>query len=626
MLRRGTTPLGARAPSLETSNQAQIDDLVQRNRVLEQANKKLGDQLAFEQQHAKEAVAEIQKQWHREQKEWREGCDVLVSCHRLAHLRTIVDLENARMQVLDEEEATRQEKAQRLQRDVRISMFQIKESELEDRIVELEEEKEDIVANYEERVDQLRLKVYASLAQCKAKTEQLIAAEQERDEVQDKMVQLRQEHVTFQAGAESQATKLERVTLQLEGAQTKNTELERINDELRRTNAELRRQLEKWQCLETKGNDEMETLRKQKLDLQVRVNDLQDRMEKQVAEKDKELDKLNKRAETLDGVIQEWKDEAETERSTSNKVQKDLSRAQKRIAQLENELKAATNKAEYRASSSREKSDDDNLHGMPSSQQRTVNGKAKAARRRSRSPPEEKRVEADDRDSPEQHPKVDRTRAKSRMSPTSEIEEVTEPPGGSTKVKKGAKGAKDRGGPTEVIKNGKGKGKAILDDIEEEEEEQVADVREDQRNAPKSKRRRKASPNNHEIEVVGSKPAKGAKAKERAESETQGSRVKGQKGRQKADAGTRDNGKRSSKDIVEIADTDEGESDAVQVPTKKKRKINIFPNAPEPTFNFTTGNDLGLDIPTTLSPVAIPSRSTSASVMSRLTAKGGWRR
>jgi hypothetical protein len=182
--RRGGTPLGVGAPSLEASNQAQIDDLVQRNRTLEHTVKKLSDQVALEAARSKEAVATIHEQWQHEQQEWREGCDVLQSCHRIVQLRTTVELENERMNVLKELDAVRKEKLKRLQRDFRITMFQVKEAELEKRILELEDDKESMRGEYEERVRRLKAVSAEYGAQTKAKHDELAAAEQEKEELE----------------------------------------------------------------------------------------------------------------------------------------------------------------------------------------------------------------------------------------------------------------------------------------------------------------------------------------------------------------------------------------------------------------------------------------------------------
>ena len=182
--RRGGTPLGGGVPSLEASNQSQIDDLVQRNGTLERMVKKLSDQLALEVTRSEEAVKAIRGQWQHEQLEWHEGCDVLQSCHRIMQLRNTVDLENERMNVLKELEAVRKEKLKRLQRDFRITMFQVKEAELERRIRELEDENGTTVAECEERGRRVKATSAEYVARLKAKDDQIAVAEQERDELE----------------------------------------------------------------------------------------------------------------------------------------------------------------------------------------------------------------------------------------------------------------------------------------------------------------------------------------------------------------------------------------------------------------------------------------------------------
>lgn len=184
MIPRRETPLRSVAPSLEASNQSQIDDLVQRNRTLEHTIKKLNEKLVQETTRSKEVVLDVQKQWKLEQSEWRQGCDVLQSCHRVVQLRNMVELEKERMNVLKELDVCRQEKLQRLQRDYRITLFQAKEAELEDRILELEEERETIVVEGEENARQLKWKQSEYVTQVRARDDQLLAAEQDKEELQ----------------------------------------------------------------------------------------------------------------------------------------------------------------------------------------------------------------------------------------------------------------------------------------------------------------------------------------------------------------------------------------------------------------------------------------------------------
>ncbi|KAM6504528.1 hypothetical protein JOM56_001471 [Amanita muscaria] len=601
MLRRpstnNTTPLGGRGPSLEVSHQTQIEDLVQRNRVLEQINKKLTEQLNLEQHRAKEAVAEIQKQLIREQREWREGCDVLVSCHRLAHLRTIADLEAMKSKVYEEEEAMMREKVQRLQRDVRITMFQIKESELDYKIADLEEEKEDLIAHYEEVMDNLRRRISAFVAERKAKAAEISRLEKQQDQDQDKLSQLHQDHAMLQASAESNAIKLERVTLQLEGAQTKNTDLERTNDELKRSNADLQRQLEKWQNLETKGNGELESLRKQKMALEVKVSSLQDRFDQLSADKDQDSQKTAKREDRLKKLVKQWQDEAEGNKSHKEQGDRALGEARKRIKQLETELKNASNGV--------------TTDGDKRDEGRPVTGSgSEAIIIRSRSPPRTKkgkRINADDdpsmSDSSELQRKTKRKRTQAKLSPVSEVEEP-DTRGAAKKT------SEERSNTKNTSQKGKGKAEISHDDTATEDDAEQG-IPQSPRLATKDSRRRKASAGDEDdVQILGSKPAPAKKPR-------------GRPRKQKADGEVQKQAKDASKNRTDASSTEESDIATQQAPTKKKRKINIFSNPAEPTFAFMS-NDIGLNIPTTLSPVkettAIPSRS--ASVMNRILSKG----
>ena len=182
--RRGVTPLRVGAPSLEASSQAQIDDLVQRNRTLEHTVKKLSDQVALEVSRSKETATTVQGQWQHKQQEWREGCYLLHSCHRIIQLRNTVELESKRMSVLKELDAMRKEKLKRLQRDFRITMFQVKEAELEGRVLELEDQKESMIGQYEEKIRRSKVLSVDYAAQVKAKHDKFAAVEQEKEELE----------------------------------------------------------------------------------------------------------------------------------------------------------------------------------------------------------------------------------------------------------------------------------------------------------------------------------------------------------------------------------------------------------------------------------------------------------
>ena len=146
--------------------------------------KKLTEQVALEVARSKETAATIKEQWQSEQQEWREGCDVLQSCHKIVQLRNIVEFENEKMNVLKELDVVRKEKLKRLQRDYRITMFQVKETELEGRVLELEDEEQSMRDEYERKLRRLKATTTKYAAQAKANQDELAVAQQEREELE----------------------------------------------------------------------------------------------------------------------------------------------------------------------------------------------------------------------------------------------------------------------------------------------------------------------------------------------------------------------------------------------------------------------------------------------------------
>jgi predicted nucleic acid-binding Zn-ribbon protein len=124
--------------------------------------------------------------------------------------------------------------------------------------------------------------------------------------IQDKLSRLREQHARSDASAEMLTSKLERTILQLDGAQTKNSDLERANEALKRTSGEIQRQLAKWQNLETKGDQEVETLRKRRIELEVQVKELETRVEKNGALSAAALEKEQRRVEKLKRGVADW--------------------------------------------------------------------------------------------------------------------------------------------------------------------------------------------------------------------------------------------------------------------------------------------------------------------------------
>lgn len=132
-----STPSSAPLETMVAKQQAHIDDLVAKNRSLEQTVNRAKADLSQEKARWEATVQQLKQQSKVEQAEWKEGCDSLQSLWRIEHLRAVVDVEKERIAVIKLREELRLARLARLQRDFQISMFQAKESELEDRIQQL---------------------------------------------------------------------------------------------------------------------------------------------------------------------------------------------------------------------------------------------------------------------------------------------------------------------------------------------------------------------------------------------------------------------------------------------------------------------------------------------------------
>jgi hypothetical protein len=168
-------------PSLEAANQAQIDDLVQRNRTLEYTNNKLSEKLSAGISQSKKAIQDLQKQSHEQEKLIREECEDFLAYYRFVQLRTASALETERLNALAEQKALREEKLLRLQRDFRVVMFYAKERELEERVLGLEEANERMDVERKELASALRKKLAELVAQLKLKDDEVTDLSSERD-------------------------------------------------------------------------------------------------------------------------------------------------------------------------------------------------------------------------------------------------------------------------------------------------------------------------------------------------------------------------------------------------------------------------------------------------------------
>ncbi|KAF9450876.1 hypothetical protein P691DRAFT_725087 [Macrolepiota fuliginosa MF-IS2] len=596
-------------PSLEAANQAQIDDLVRRNRTLEHTNKKLSEQVSVEVDRSKEAVLEIQKQWHEHESHWREETEDLLACYRYVQLRTVSELESERLNVLNEQKALRKEKLLRLQRDFRITMFHASERELEERIVELEDENERMIEERKELAVELKKRFAQLIAQLRLKDVEIADLNSERDVADKDVGKVREEHAHLQASLASTLSKLERITLQLEGAQSSRSELESINDELKRKNHDLQRQLDKWQRLENKGEAELDTLRKRKIELEVEVKELRDRLDEAGDENTKALEKERKRVERMKETTLEWQQTAESYQTELEETKTKLNSLHKELSQLRSQISTKPPPqppAKPTPSRSKKKPTPVTVTDSEVEIDAEAEGaehnapKKRGRRKKGSSNASENEIDQIREASAPPPPAAAKKAAKKsrRMSPVVEEDEEGGSEAEDPPMKTNAKGKGKEKGKGQDKEPAKLKPKANTKPVE------VSNTEAPPPKAP-TQRKRKASadPDN---ERGSEKPGKKAKTTSRAGA---GSTRGGDHDRATED---------QNRENIGV--------DPVQKP--KRRKINLFAGAGSQSsqlggFEFLGSNGLGggLNIPTELSPVTdgpIPNRAISSSVMSSL--------
>ena len=273
------------------SQQTHINELVQKTRTLDNTIKDLQEQLT-----------NSRAQWQAEHKEWTDGCDSLIACHRIAHLRTNVRLAQERVALAHERQSTRRERVAVIQRDYNLTLFKAEEKELVIYQDQMRESMRNALNGYKARVaDQITqlARLDEGMQRLKKKAALLRDAEKAREEaevslsmlsqprshilpspVQDQAVELRNEHATLQAQLSSARTNVDRLTLRLEDAQTALAEKERLYGDLQQEKAALKVQLGKWKSLDDRGGAEVEELYKQRVALEDQVK----RLESQLAE------------------------------------------------------------------------------------------------------------------------------------------------------------------------------------------------------------------------------------------------------------------------------------------------------------------------------------------------------
>lgn len=348
--KRAPTPVRKAAPfvphdAMVASQQGHIEDLVQKTRNLDHTIKKLKDELSLEQTRAKNAVNDIKQQWRAEQKEWHAGCDALQACHRIAHLKTACTLDNERIAVVKEREITRRERLARIQRDYKITMFQAREAELESRIEDLQADLDSRMAQteyslkardqqYQKTIQDLRTRDVTLSAELKLKSDEIVAAHKQREDVEDELRRLREAQADADATTVTNLSKLSRITVQRDGLQARVTQLERELEDHKDNNVKLQRQLDNWQGLK-KGDDvDLEMLRKKNVELEAQSREAN----AVIQERDTELEKVKNRVTKLKDVLQDWKNEARKQEEFRKQADDEATDAKKAAGRLEQEV------------------------------------------------------------------------------------------------------------------------------------------------------------------------------------------------------------------------------------------------------------------------------------------------
>ena len=166
-----------------TSQQAHINELVQKSRTLDNTIKDLQDQLT-----------NSRSQWQAEHREWIDGCDSLMACHRIAHLRTSVRLAQERIALAHERGAIRRERIAVIQRDYNLILFKAREKELEIEANQLKEELRSASNGNVTLVAQLKVKWAEGMRELKEKATLLRDAEKAREDAEVGLLVLSQPH------------------------------------------------------------------------------------------------------------------------------------------------------------------------------------------------------------------------------------------------------------------------------------------------------------------------------------------------------------------------------------------------------------------------------------------------
>ncbi|KAF9533791.1 hypothetical protein CPB83DRAFT_902501 [Crepidotus variabilis] len=664
-LRRNGTPLiNAPLPSLEASNQSQIDDLVQRNRTLEHTIQTLSAQTTTESLRSKSAIEAIQLEHDAQKLKWKEALEDVLGSYRIVQRRLELEVERERTGKIKEMEEVRRERKERSKREFKLRLWIMDGEEMRQRIEDTEAELEDTKEQWEEKEAELAAKYREMKEKASKIQKELKGKDAELSTLREKHANLSASHSTFES-------KLQRLQLNLDLSTTKNETLNQDLLEEKKRTSELTRQLEHWQSLDNKDGEEVEGLRKKndalartKEQLEKKIAELEEEREKgdvdgaRIAVLEKELKKEKGRVEKMKIVTQSWKEEAKTHETAAaeasatikqhtselEELKKSNERLEKRITKLKDDLeveraRVAPSVGRYTppAADPTSRISSEGLEVLDAPPPATGASKKPSVAETAAIDPATKRVEKDAKSAAPAPAK--RTRQVARKSTGGKppplraaarkeaakareeeeeidgVEEIDDPREESDaegeQPKKGKAKAKEK--PKSTSNANSRKRKASEDDEEEGEGPK-------KKSKPASKKRKAAS--DDEVEVIDQPPTKPkSKSKPKPASTTTkpkpasraASKAPSRAGSVKPGAGAK--GKQKADATVE-EEAEEEDDEATR--KKKKRKINIFGPGPGDKgavnilsqFNAST-----LDIPTVLSPIrqddVVPARSGS---------------
>ena len=166
------------------NQKAHIDELVQKTRVLDNTIKNLQEQ-----------PTDSRTQWQAEHREWMDGCDSLMACHRIAHLRTNVRLAQERVALAHERDSIRRERVAVIQRDYNLILFRARERELEIETDQLREQLRNAADGNGALIAQLKNKLAEGMQGLKEKASVLRDAEKAGEDAKVGLLMLSQPHV-----------------------------------------------------------------------------------------------------------------------------------------------------------------------------------------------------------------------------------------------------------------------------------------------------------------------------------------------------------------------------------------------------------------------------------------------